>query len=769
MNPGAQRLSITLRGVLQAVGFRPFVYRLAAQMGLSGWVRNEADGVRLEVEGSAEPVRVFVDALRRRPPPGALIFALVSRPVAPRGETGFRILASHAADASGTGLPPDSAPCDDCVREIATPGERRHRYPFTHCTSCGPRWSVIEALPYDRARTTLRSFSLCSDCAREYEEPTDRRFHAQPIACPHCGPRLAALDATGSAVASGEDAIAAAVQVLREGRICALKGVGGYQLLVDATDPSAVARLRRRKRREEKPFAVMFPSLAALRRDCEVTDDEMRTLLSPAAPIVLVRRARLSSLAAEVAPNNPYVGAMLASSPLHRLLLSDVDRPMVCTSGNLSSEPICIDDAEALDRLGAVADLFLAHDRPIARPLDDSLTRMGPTGLEILRRARGFVPRSFPRAEDGPTVLCLGGHLKSTIALAVGREVVVSQHLGDLDCEPARALLGRTTRDLLRFLGARPEVIACDLHPDYASTRLAEALAAEHHVPLERVQHHHAHVAACAAEHGLAGPLLGLAWDGVGYGEDGDLWGGEALVCEGARALRFAHLRSFRLPGGEAAVREGCRAAAGALHAMDSAAFSAIAAAWFSPRELAVFGAMLRSGFNSPRTTSVGRLFDVVAALAGVRDHSSFEGQAAMELEYAAEGVEDAAPYPLSLRGDAPIVVDWEPLVLEVVADRRRGVPVAVVSARFHEALAWLAAELARLAAIPAVALAGGCFQNLRLATSARKRLEAAGFTVYSPALAPPNDGGLSLGQAWMVTRRWQERGACVSEYQGKS
>ena len=769
MNAGTQRLSIALRGVLQAVGFRPFVRRQAGLLGLSGWVRNEADGVQLEVEGDAERVRAFVDALRRRPPPGARIVTLVSRQVDPRGDTRFEIRASRAGDARGAGLPPDSAPCDDCARELATPGERRFRYPFTHCTRCGPRWSVALALPFDRARTTLRSFTLCDDCLREYEDPADRRFHAQTIACPQCGPRLTALDTTGSAVAAGEDALAAAVQVLRDGRVCALKGVGGYQLLVDATSPPAVARLRDRKRREEKPFAVMFPSPATLRRDCDVTDDELHALLSPAAPIVLVRRSRSSALAAEVAPNNPLVGAVLAASPLHRLLLADIDRPLVCTSGNLSSEPICIDEAEALARLGAVADLFLAHDRPIARPLDDSLARVGPTGLELLRRARGFVPRSFPRAEDGPTVLCLGGHLKSTIALAAGREVVVSQHLGDLDCEPARALLGRTARDLLGFLGARPEVIACDLHPDYASTRLAEALAAELAVPLERVQHHHAHVAACAAEHALAGPVLGLAWDGVGHGEDGDLWGGEALVCEGARALRFAHLRPFRLPGGEAAIREGRRAAAGALHAIGSAVFSAIAADWLSPRELAVLGAMLERGLNAPYTTSVGRLFDVVAALAGVRERSSFEGQAAMELEFAAEEVADATPYPLVLRGSAPIVVDWEPLLLEVVADRRRGAPVAVVSARFHEALARLAAELALRAGVPAVALAGGCFQNLRLATSTRRRLEAAGFTVHSPSLAPPNDGGLSLGQAWVVTRRWQERKACVSQYPVKS
>ncbi|MDC0720859.1 carbamoyltransferase HypF [Nannocystis bainbridge] len=698
------------------------------------------------------------EALRRRPPPGARVVTLVSRQVELRGSSDFQILASRVGDASGVALPPDSAPCDECAREIATPGERRYRYPFTNCTICGPRWSVIEALPYDRTRTTLRSFTLCDDCAREYEDSSDRRFHAQPIACPQCGPRLAALDAMGRTSAAEEGALAAAVQFLRDGQVCAVKGVGGYQLLVDATSSSAVARLRRRKGREEKPFAVMFPSLATLRRDCDVADDELHALLSPAAPIVLVRRSRLSSLAAEVAPNNPRVGAMLAASPLHRLLLSDVGGPLVCTSGNLSSEPICIDDAEARERLGAVADLFLAHDRPIARPLDDSVVRIGPNGLEILRRARGFVPRSFLRTEDGPPVLCLGGHLKSTITLAVGREVVVSQHLGDLDCESARALLGRTARDLLRFLHGRLEVIACDLHPDYASTRLAEVLAAEHEVPLERVQHHHAHVAACAAEHSLQGPLLGLAWDGSGYGEDGDLWGGEALVCDGARALRFAHLRSFRLPGGDAAIRDGRRAAAGALHAIGEAGFSAIAAAWFSPCELAVLDAMLERGLNAPRTTSVGRLFDVVAALAGVREQSSFEGQAAMELEYVAEDVEDAEPYPLVLRGSAPIVVDWEPLVLEVVADRRRGVPVAVVSARFHEALAWLAAELARRAAIPAVALAGGCFQNLRLATSTRRRLERAGFTVYSPSLAPPNDGGLSLGQSWVVTHRWQER-----------
>jgi hydrogenase maturation protein HypF len=758
----SRRLGITVRGVVQAVGFRPFVHRLAGAHGLAGWVRNEGEGVRVEVEGATPDLDAFVAALRAEAPPGAAIAAIAIDELPPAGERSFAILESDPSAAPAASLSPDTAPCAECLREIASPGERRRGYPFTNCTRCGPRYTIALGLPYDRERTTMRDFPLCAACAAEHGDPRDRRFHAQPIACPRCGPVLRARTPAGEELAAGEAAIALAARALARGDVCALKGVGGYQLLADAASEAAVGLLRTRKHREEKPFAVMFPSVEALRARALVSAEEEAALTSPAAPIVLVRRAPGCDLAAAVAPRSPWIGAMLPSSPLHHLLLAEAARPLVCTSGNLSGEPLAVDDDDARARLGAIADLFLVHDRPIARPVDDSLARVGPGGIELLRRARGFVPLAIPLGEEGPVIVALGGHLKSTVALSLGREAILSQHLGDLDDPGARALLERTVEDLLHFFGRRPAIVACDLHPDYASTILAERLAARFGAALERVQHHHAHVAACMAEHGLDGPVLGFAWDGLGLGTDGELWGGEALLCEGASFRRVACLRPFRLPGGDAAAREPRRAAAGLLHAMEGRVGDE-ARAWFGAGELEVIERMLAAPFNAPRTTSVGRLFDAVAALAGGRLAQSFEGQAAMELEYAADACGEEEAYPLPLREGEPLIGDWGPLVRALLADRDRGVPMGVMSARFHEALGAFAAEVAARVGAETVALSGGCFQNRRLFASVRRRIEAQGVRVVSHARVPPNDGGLALGQALIAARRWRlgvEQGA---------
>lgn len=769
------RVAVHVAGVVQGVGFRPFVYGAATRRGLAGWVANHADGVRLEVEGERGAIGDFLATLARDGPPAADVAAVDVVELAPAGLARFRIVESVVDADDGAArhatLPADLATCDACRREVRDAAGRRARYPFTNCTRCGPRYTVIDGLPYDRARTTMRRFVPCGTCAAEYANPDDRRFHAEPIACPACGPTARLVDPDGRERARGDAAVAEAAVALARGAIVAVKGLGGFQLLVDATDEEAVGRLRARKRRPDKPFAVLFATLADVRAACLTTPAEDAVLASAAAPVLLVRRRPPSSAAAargiapSVAPGLPELGAMLPTTPLHVLLSEAVARPLVCTSGNLAGEPICIDDAEARARLGSVADGFLVHDRPILRPVDDSVARVDDAvastdgrGLVLLRRARGFAPLPLRvrAARGAPVVLGLGGQQKSTIALARGDEIVVSQHLGDLHDASACALLERTVGDLLASFAVRPARVACDLHPDYASTRLAERLAAEWEVPLDRVQHHHAHVAAGMAEHDLEGPVLGLAWDGAGLGEDGGLWGGEALRVDGAHPIRVGHLRPFRLPGGARAFREPRRAALGLLHALGGDAVGTVQSA-FTSGERVVLLRMLDAGVQAPVTTSVGRLFDAVAALLGLCPAPSYEGQAAHAVEVAADGIADAEPYPFRLGAGAPAVADWEPLVRALLADRRRGVPVAVCAARFHAALGALAAAWADRAGLRDVVLGGGCFQNARLTAVVRARLESAGFTVHVPRRYPANDGGIALGQAYVARRRAEE------------
>ena len=755
------RLAITAFGVVQGVGFRPFVERLALQCGLGGWVRNAGGAVQIEVEGKGDEVAAFVRALSEDKPQAAIVRALHTEVRSPLGTGRFSIQTSTApaedalpsAAAGGDAaapIPPDMAPCARCVAEVER-GGRRAGYAFTSCTACGPRYTVALGVPYDRARTTMAGFEPCAECRAEYDDPTDHRGHAQTLACAACGPRLFVCEQGGVLGAEGNAALAQAVAALRAGKIVAMKGVGGYQLLCDARDERATAELRRRKHREEKPFAVMFGGFAELDTHCAVTLEERAALASPAAPIVLCASRPGSDLAPSVAKGLPLTGAMLPASPLHHLLSRAFGGPLVCTSGNLSSQPLCTDDDEAADRLAFVADILLAHDRPIARACDDSVVRMTAFGPAVLRRARGFAPLPVARPRRGPSVLALGGHLKSTAAIAAGSHVVVSQHIGDLEDAASVALLRATIDDLLAFLRVKPEIVACDLHPDYASTRIAEAIARALGVPLARVQHHHAHIAAVMAERTIEGPVLGLAWDGIGDGGDGTAWGGEALLVDGAQSRRVAHLRTFTLPGGDRASREPRRSAAGVLAEigeMDRAPAT-------SDRDRQAFAAMIGRSLNAPRTSSMGRLFDAVAALVGLRSTCSYEGQAAIELEHAARGDLLAGPYPFEVQGTAPpYVVDWEPLVRAVLHDVDRGVDRSEISRRFHAALAEIAAALAERAGIGRVALGGGCFQNARLLAAIKARLSVDGFEIVTAASIPPNDGGLSLGQAHVVTER---------------
>ncbi len=803
-------LAITVRGIVQGVGFRPFVYQAAQRGRLSGWVRNEAGTVRIEVQGERVALEAFLDALRQAPPPQARIDAIeveeqVPKPMAgqPSGAA-FRICGSGASSAPRPTIPADLATCPECLAEIQNPRERRYRYPFTNCTNCGPRWSIIERLPYDRSRTSMSGFAMCPECRAEYENPADRRFHAQPIACPRCGPSLQLLDNRGNEMAVGDAAFGAAVEALLAGRIVALKGLGGFQLLVDATNATAVARLRQRKQRPDRPFALMLPSLDDVRHYCQLADEEARMLASHRAPIVLLRRragtsdagsnvsSPLSSLPSPldgVAPGNPYLGVMLPYTPLHHLLMAAVARPIVCTSGNLSEEPMATATEDAIARLGPIADLLLTHNRPIVRPVDDSIVRLGAGSMQVLRRARGFAPLPIDlplETKNAPAILALGGHLKNTVALFLGgsasgvtaglsssvgsslrsthpaepAQVVMSAHVGDLDSRLSVEVFERAAQDLVEFFRLTPQAVVCDLHPDYASTRYAERLAAGWDAPLLRVQHHHAHVAACMAEHGLTGPVLGFSWDGTGYGtDDGTVWGGEVLLCEGATFQRAAHLRTFALPGGDRAAREPRRSALGLLFEILGDRAAEPAAAWFRPSEISTLLSMLARHVSTPRTSSMGRLFDAVAALCGLPPVISFEGQAAMALEFAADESESAA-YPLPLRPagaegeDAPgsVVIDWEPLVHALLADRAAGVSVGCLSARFHNALADMAVAVAP-PGLPVV-LSGGCFQNALLSDRLRARLSAAGFPVYTHNRVPPGDGGLALGQVFLALQQ---------------
>ncbi|MEK6675811.1 MAG: carbamoyltransferase HypF [Planctomycetota bacterium] len=748
-----RRLRITVQGIVQGVGFRPFVYRVATDNALVGWVRNTSAGVDIEVQGSDASLDRFVRTVRQEPPRHALINRCHVTEVLRADELAFRIDNSGGEEDCTAVLPADLATCELCIQEFSASSERRFQYPFTNCTECGPRFSIIESMPYDRPRTTMRAFSMCSACRAEYINPRDRRFHAQPIACPECGPHVFLTDSIGRVLAERELAVEQAGLAICGGRIVALKGIGGYQILVDATNEYSVAELRRRKHRDEKPFALMCRSLEMVEEYCEVSENESQWLRSAQAPIVLLKRHKsrpsdkVLGIADCVAPRNTRLGIMLPYTPLHHLLLERLEKPIVCTSGNHSEEPICIDDDDALQRLSEIADVFLTHDRRIVRHVDDSVGHWDGSGFQLLRRARGFAPLPIDLGLDGPTILAVGGQLKSCVALRIGSQVVLSQCIGDLGNAGGRALFERTIEELVSFYSANVRVIACDCHPDYASTIHATALAKEWGVPILSVQHHHAHIASAMAEHGLEGEALGLSWDGTGYGTDGTIWGGEALLCSRTEFRRIGSLRPFALPGGEKAIKEPRRAALGLLYAMIGCEAEKHARAWFAKSEWKAILGMLSRSVNCPRTTSMGRLFDAVAAIIGVRTVDRFEGQAAMELQFAAEEVAHADPYPFSLcKGDFA-QADWEPMIREIVSDVTVGAPTGVIAAKFHAWLGSLAVEWAKVARQQRVVLSGGCFQNLLLAKTVRHRLEDAGYEVFTHRLVPPNDGGIALGQ----------------------
>jgi hydrogenase maturation protein HypF len=764
---GNVRERLIVDGIVQGVGFRPFVWRLAHALGLDGFARNRADGIEIEVEGRPALVAELRRRLAECPAPAAVRRVRGAR-IAPRGSRGFAILAS-ADGCAYTDLPPDLAVCADCRREVADPRDRRFRYPFTNCARCGPRFTVAESVPYDRAATTLRGFAPCADCAREYGDPSDRRFHAEPIACPRCGPRawLERCPVGGAAAAEAPgDALAQAAEILCRGGVVAVLGLGGFHLVCDAANAGAVARVRAIKRRPLKPLAVMVAAPADAERLAELTPAERVLLVSPAAPIVLLRQRRGAALAANLAPGLDRIGVMLPYTPLHHVLVGDAGRPLVMTSANRPGEPIAVTADEARDLLAGAVDALLLHDRPIHQRCDDGVWMATRGGAQPLRRSRGSAPAriAMPVRPDG-TVLGVGGDFKNAFCLLDRRGAVLSQYIGALDCAPTQAHFRDSLAKLERLTGMRAAIAACDLHPGYASRRLAEGLG----LPCVGVQHHHAHVAACLAEHGRRGPAIGVAFDGTGYGADGAIWGGEVLVADLAAFNRVGHFEYLPLPGGDAAIRHPARIAAAYLLALFGDVPDADLCAALGAPAIALLRAMIARRLHTVDTSSCGRLFDAVAALLGIADQVAYEGQAAMQLEALARSMPGAAStgsvvgYPFD---DDAGVVRLRPLFAAILADRDRGVPAPIIARRFHRTVAAVAGAQARraraLSGLGSVALSGGCFQNQLLLGDCLTVLAADGFEVLVHRQVPANDGGLALGQAVVAAARLEGGGTCA-------
>jgi hydrogenase maturation protein HypF len=741
------RVRARVEGTVQGVGFRPFVYRLAGELRLAGWVLNDERGVLLEAEGEAAAVESFLERLRTDAPPLASVERVLSEQLAPQGEEGFAIRDSRSGGEAAAPVAPDGATCDDCLAELFDPSDRRHRYPFVNCTNCGPRFTIVRGVPYDRPLTTMSGFEMCAACHAEYDDPSDRRFHAQPNACPECGPTLALLDRGGGVRERGDVALRAAAGAIEGGAVVAVKGLGGYHLACLASNEEAVASLRGRKRREDKPFALMAPDLGAARELVELGEEEEDLLTGRERPIVIARRRPGAAVASAVAPGSPDLGVMLPYTPLHHLLLHDCGAPLVMTSGNVSDEPIAYEDGDALERLGSIADLHLTHDRPIHMRTDDSVLRQTERGPLLMRRSRGYVPASvgLPVPAGRPLLAC-GAELKSTFCVAKGERAWVGHHIGDLKNWETLRSFREGVEHFERVFAVEPQLVAHDQHPDYLSTGYALEREGVEHLA---VQHHHAHLAACLAERGEKGPAVGAIFDGAGLGSDGTVWGGELLVGDLRGFERAGSLWQVRLPGGDAAAREPWRMACSWLCESFEGAHAPPGplAELVDPERWHAVAALCRSGVAAPLTTSAGRLFDAVAALCGLRAEVTHEGQAAMELEAVAR-LDERGAYPLPLREGR---LDARETVRALVDELAAGADVGLVAARFHNALAAATAsacaELAESRGLGTVVLSGGVFQNRLLLERTAAALDGAGLRVLLPRLLPPNDGGIAYGQ----------------------
>jgi hydrogenase maturation protein HypF len=763
------RAQVVVRGIVQGVGFRPFVYRLAQERQLNGWVLNSTQGVVIEVEGPRQRIDGFIAGLKADPPPQAVIEKVETNLLPPVGYSSFIVEASREGDEFVL-ISPDICICADCLNELRSSQDRRWAYPFINCTNCGPRFTIISDIPYDRPKTTMSAFTMCPRCDEEYHNPADRRFHAQPNACPLCGPRLE-LASNGTRPAEAplrKEPIEGIRRLLAEGAIVAVKGLGGFHLACDATNAGAVATLRERKQRVDKPFAVMSLDVDTVRRYCQVSEGEAQLLESPARPIVLLRRKPDSPIAAEAAPANNNLGVMLPYTPLHYLLLSDGATPaplaLVMTSGNMSEEPIAIGNQEALERLSPLADYFLLHDRDIYVRCDDSVTRLFRGREAMLRRSRGYAPFPVRLNLELKEILACGAELKNTFCLTKGTYAFLSQHIGDMENYETFASYQASVEHFQRLFRVNPQAVAYDLHPDYLATRYALELAELQGLRRVPVQHHHAHVVSCMAENGVDGEVIGVALDGTGYGTDGHIWGGEFLLADCRRFRRLGHLKYVPLPGGEAAIKRPYRMAVShLLSAFGEEALDLPLELWaqIEPPELALVRRMMAAKVNCPLTSSCGRLFDAVSALLGVRGVVNYEGQAAIELEMlAAEGVDEV--YDWSPPSSYPIIIDPAPVLRGVVSDLRRGVDRAVISAKFHNTIADIIVGVSQAArertGINRVALSGGVFQNMYLIGRTLDGLESQGFEALIHHQVPANDGGIALGQAVIANARLSRR-----------
>ena len=748
-----RRLHITIKGAVQGIGFRPFVLRLAKELSLNGYVLNNSGGVLIEAEGEQNKLEAFLFRIEKEKPALSIITSFEHSFLDPLGHKRFKIEKSETHEDISAVMLPDIAVCEDCLKEMSDPANRRYRYPFINCTNCGPRFSIIEKIPYDRHHTSMKIFTMCDDCRREYENPLDRRFHAQPIACPNCGPHIQLWNIDGDVIASEHKALLETAQNIKDGKIIALKGLGGFQLVVDARNDYAVQKLREKKHRDEKPFALMFPNLEFVKAECVLIDIELNVLLSPESPIVLLRRKNvknLSIVSEYVAPKNPYLGIMLPYTPLHHLLMRGLNFPIVATSGNLSEEPMCIYEYEALERLKGIADFYLVHNRPIVRHVDDSIVKSVNNRKMILRRARGFAPLPIELIKHSETkdeiVLAVGGHLKNTIAINKGRNIFVSQHIGDLSTNESFSTFKKTIADFEGMYLAKPDLIVADMHPEYLSTKYA----ASRNTKIFEVQHHYAHVAACRLENQIEGEALGVSWDGTGYGLDNTIWGGEFFSSYDSEYEHIAQFKKFMLPGGETAIKEPRRTACGLLYEIYRDNFisqlpESIKNS-FSQNDLSIIQKILSKKLNAPLTSSVGRLFDATASLLSICNVSNYEGQAAMMLEFAADKNEQE-DYPFQILEDRILIIDWQPIIKSILADLRSNVQSSIISAKFHNTLSKIILVIAQKLKFKKIILSGGCFQNTFLTERTIKILEEHNYQVYWHQRIPPNDGGISVGQ----------------------
>jgi len=746
-----KRIKIRIHGAVQGVGFRPFVFKIADRYQLTGFVRNNSQGVLIEAEGTHDLIQSFLLSLQSETPPQAHIQSVKFYYLDPVGYPNFEIAESVQEKHHSAWILPDIATCPDCLKELFNPTNRRYLYPFINCTQCGPRFTIIEQMPYDRVNTSMKMFHMCPECLMEYENPGDRRFHAQPNACLKCGPHLELRDHDRQLLSMNHEAVEQTVHAIKSGKIVAVKGLGGFHLFTDATHSATVQRLRRLKQREEKPFALMFPDIASIQSACHLTPSEQRWLTAPEAPILLLWKKNIlhSPLASGIAPDNPCYGAMLPYTPLHHVMMKLLNRPVIATSGNISEEPICINNDEAFERLGQIADLFLIHNRPIVRPVDDSVGRLiGQTEM-LLRRARGYAPLPIMVKPSDTSAAAFGSHLKNTITLSDQNQAIVSQHIGDLETEPAMIHFRRIIQDLQALSFITPEIILHDMHPDYASTM--EALKLTPHA--KPVQHHLAHTLSCMLDNEIDPPVLGVSWDGTGYGTDGTIWGGEFIQVTPEKWERVASLRPFPLVGGDAAIREPRRAALGVLHAcfgdkLDASLCPKVFQSFRGDEWKNLVQLLNRRSFST-QTSSIGRLFDVIASLTGIIQINRYEGQAAMRVETNAwQSNRKEAPYSFRLVNAGSLLqIDWEPMIHECLDEIKSGGTVQYISDRFHWTLVHMIMNVAERIGQRRIVLSGGCFQNKLLTERVCQALEKTGYKVYRHQQIPPNDGGISLGQ----------------------